>query len=176
MHVKSYLSFNIYQHTCPYCRLIYMPLAVLLLKLDKNWCSYLWDANIIFYLFAKQNFIYSLIVWICIFWCVELFCPLVVVFITESTETARSIHSVALRWLCTTLPFCCLNFLFVSVGFSVTYLQCNPGGLTIFGWTVDRALINTIFFVEMSLVLFVLGKTVAFTSKWICLKIEVTNF
>lgn len=59
MHVKSYLSFNIYQHTCPYCRLIYMPLAVLLLKLDKNWCSYLWDANIIFCLFAKQNFIYS---------------------------------------------------------------------------------------------------------------------
>ncbi|GAB4829331.1 hypothetical protein Ancab_019000 [Ancistrocladus abbreviatus] len=42
----------------------------------------------------------------------------------------------------------------------VTYLQTNPGGITIFGWTVDRALISTIFFIELSLVLFVLGRTV----------------
>ncbi|XP_077229429.1 zinc finger CONSTANS-like protein (DUF3537) [Tasmannia lanceolata] len=47
----------------------------------------------------------------------------------------------------------------------VTYLQTNPGGLTLFGWIVDRALVNTIFFIEMSLVLFVLGKTIVFTSK-----------
>ncbi|XP_068651923.1 uncharacterized protein [Aristolochia californica] len=47
----------------------------------------------------------------------------------------------------------------------VMYLQSNPGGLTIFGWTVDRALVNTIFFIELSLVLFVLGKTVVFISK-----------
>ncbi|KAG9446664.1 hypothetical protein H6P81_012792 [Aristolochia fimbriata] len=46
----------------------------------------------------------------------------------------------------------------------VMYLQSNPGGLTIFGWTVDRTLINTIFFIELSLVLFVLGKTVVFIS------------
>jgi len=43
-------------------------------------------------------------------------------------------------------------------------MQCNLGGATIFGWTVDRALINTIFFVELSLVLFVLGKTISFTT------------
>ncbi|KAJ4712532.1 DUF3537 domain-containing protein [Melia azedarach] len=47
----------------------------------------------------------------------------------------------------------------------VTYLQSNPGGATVFGWTIDRALINTIFFVELSLVLFVLGKTITFTTK-----------
>ncbi|XP_062170700.1 uncharacterized protein LOC133876436 [Alnus glutinosa] len=46
----------------------------------------------------------------------------------------------------------------------VLYMQCNLGGATIFGWTVDRALINTIFFVELSLVLFVLGKTISFTT------------
>ncbi|XVE92198.1 hypothetical protein REPUB_Repub01dG0076400 [Reevesia pubescens] len=42
----------------------------------------------------------------------------------------------------------------------VMYLQANPGGITIFGWTVDRGLINTIFFIELSLVTFVLSKTV----------------
>ncbi|KAK2971042.1 hypothetical protein RJ640_030792 [Escallonia rubra] len=47
----------------------------------------------------------------------------------------------------------------------VMYLQTNPGGITIFGWTVDRGLINTIFFIELSLVLFVLGKTIIFASK-----------
>lgn len=45
----------------------------------------------------------------------------------------------------------------------VMYLQTNPGGITIFGWTVDRGLISTIFFIELSLVLFVLGQTVVFT-------------
>ncbi|KAJ0256044.1 Zinc finger CONSTANS-like protein [Hirschfeldia incana] len=44
----------------------------------------------------------------------------------------------------------------------VLYLQMNPGGITIFGWTVDRHLINTIFFIELSLVTFVLGKTIVF--------------
>lgn len=47
----------------------------------------------------------------------------------------------------------------------VTYLQSNPGGITIFGWTVDRGLINTIFFIELSLVLFVLGQTLVFGSR-----------
>ncbi|GAB2280600.1 hypothetical protein Dimus_015229 [Dionaea muscipula] len=42
----------------------------------------------------------------------------------------------------------------------VLYLQTNPGGITIFGWTVDRAFISTIFFLELSLVLFVLGQTI----------------
>lgn len=41
----------------------------------------------------------------------------------------------------------------------VMYLQSNPGGITIFGWTVDRSLVNTIFFLELSLVTFVLGQT-----------------
>lgn len=49
---------------------------------------------------------------------------------------------------------------------SVTYMQSNPGGLTIYGYTVDRALIGTIFFLEFSLALFVLGKTITFTTTW----------
>ncbi|GAV68242.1 DUF3537 domain-containing protein [Cephalotus follicularis] len=47
----------------------------------------------------------------------------------------------------------------------IMYLQTNPGGATVYGWTIDRALINTIFFLEFSLVLFVLGKTITFTTK-----------
>lgn len=47
----------------------------------------------------------------------------------------------------------------------VTYLQSNPGGVTIFGWTVDRALISTIFAIELSVVTFVLGKTISFSTR-----------
>ncbi|KAF9588019.1 hypothetical protein IFM89_006898 [Coptis chinensis] len=47
----------------------------------------------------------------------------------------------------------------------VMYLQSNLGGVTVFGWTIDRILVNTIFFVEMSLALFVLGKTIVFTTE-----------
>eukprot|EP01018_Ginkgo_biloba_P002396 Gb_21374 [translate_table: standard] len=47
----------------------------------------------------------------------------------------------------------------------VTYFQFNHAGITIFGLTVDRLLMNTIFFVELSLILWILGKTVVATSK-----------
>lgn len=47
----------------------------------------------------------------------------------------------------------------------VMYLQNNPGGITIFGWTVDRGLINTIFFIELTVVTFILGKTIVFTGQ-----------
>ncbi|XP_059308416.1 uncharacterized protein LOC132059707 isoform X1 [Lycium ferocissimum] len=46
----------------------------------------------------------------------------------------------------------------------VMYLQNNPGGITIFGWTVDRGLINTIFFIELTVATFILGKTIIFTA------------
>ncbi|XP_021854713.1 uncharacterized protein [Spinacia oleracea] len=46
----------------------------------------------------------------------------------------------------------------------VMYLQANPGGLTLYGWTVDRSLLSTIFAIELSLVLFVLGQTIVFSS------------
>ncbi|KDP26769.1 hypothetical protein JCGZ_17927 [Jatropha curcas] len=46
----------------------------------------------------------------------------------------------------------------------VMYLQNNPGGITIFGWIVDRSLVNTIFFIELTLVTFVLGKTLVLGS------------
>ncbi|EPS69426.1 hypothetical protein M569_05342, partial [Genlisea aurea] len=42
----------------------------------------------------------------------------------------------------------------------VLYLQANPGGISVYGWTVDRSLINTIFCLELSLVTFVLSKTI----------------
>nr|GMD95328.1 uncharacterized protein LOC109194118 [Ipomoea batatas] len=44
----------------------------------------------------------------------------------------------------------------------VMYLQSNPGGITIFGYTVNRGLINTIFFIQLSLITFVLGMTLVF--------------
>ncbi|CAI9113073.1 OLC1v1013601C1 [Oldenlandia corymbosa var. corymbosa] len=47
----------------------------------------------------------------------------------------------------------------------VTYVQSNTGGFSIFGWIIDRMLINTIFFIELSLVFFVLGKTITFTTR-----------
>ncbi|KAM7480145.1 hypothetical protein LguiA_028358 [Lonicera macranthoides] len=47
----------------------------------------------------------------------------------------------------------------------VTYVQSNGGGFTVFGWMVDRMLINTIFFIELSLVFFVLGKTITVTTR-----------
>ncbi|PIN03137.1 hypothetical protein CDL12_24342 [Handroanthus impetiginosus] len=47
----------------------------------------------------------------------------------------------------------------------VAYVQSNTGGFTVFGWIVDRMLINTIFFLELSLVCFVLGKTITITIK-----------
>lgn len=47
----------------------------------------------------------------------------------------------------------------------VMYLLNNPGGITLYGWTVDRSLLNTIFFIELSLVLFVLGKTIVVTTR-----------
>ena len=58
-----------------------------------------------------------------------------------------------------------MKFLSTSLGFAVMYMQSNLGGATIYGWTIDRPLINTIFFLEFSLVLFVLGKTITFTTK-----------
>ncbi|KAG8379418.1 hypothetical protein BUALT_Bualt07G0086400 [Buddleja alternifolia] len=45
----------------------------------------------------------------------------------------------------------------------VTYVQSNTGGFTVFGFIVDRMLINTIFFIELSLAFFVLGKTITVT-------------
>ncbi|XAR50309.1 hypothetical protein NMG60_11004596 [Bertholletia excelsa] len=47
----------------------------------------------------------------------------------------------------------------------VTYLQTNPGGFTVYGWTIDRILMNTVFFIEFSLFSFVLGKTITITTK-----------
>ncbi|CAN1802195.1 hypothetical protein LINPERHAP1_LOCUS23276 [Linum perenne] len=47
----------------------------------------------------------------------------------------------------------------------VMYLMANPGGFTVFGWRIDRALVNTIFFLEVSLAMFVLGKTITFPSQ-----------
>lgn len=70
-------------------------------------------------------------------------------------------------WYTLHLVICVLHRQLMLSPFStVMYLQTNAGGITIFGWTVDRALLNTIFFIELSLVTFVLGKTIVFTSKW----------
>lgn len=46
----------------------------------------------------------------------------------------------------------------------VLYLQTNPGGITLYGWAVDRSLLTQIFFLELSLVLFVFSQTIIYTS------------
>ncbi|XP_027168271.1 uncharacterized protein LOC113768205 isoform X1 [Coffea eugenioides] len=47
----------------------------------------------------------------------------------------------------------------------VSYVQSSTGGFTIFGWIIDRHLCNTIFFIELSLAFFVLGKTITITTR-----------
>lgn len=47
----------------------------------------------------------------------------------------------------------------------VMYFQFNHTGISIFGWQVDRALMNTLLFVELSLITWVLGKTIILNSK-----------
>ncbi|OVA20033.1 Protein of unknown function DUF3537 [Macleaya cordata] len=42
----------------------------------------------------------------------------------------------------------------------VTYFENNRAGITVFGFTLDRTLLHTIFGIELSLVLWLLGKTV----------------
>jgi hypothetical protein len=44
--------------------------------------------------------------------------------------------------------------------FTVTYLWHNSGGITLFGFTLDRGLLHTIFAFEMTLVLWILSKAV----------------
>ncbi|KAK3122631.1 hypothetical protein QOZ80_8AG0616130 [Eleusine coracana subsp. coracana] len=51
----------------------------------------------------------------------------------------------------------------------VLYLQSNPGGITIYGWIVDRTFLNTILMLELTLVLFVLSKTVVIPGRELAL-------
>jgi len=69
-------------------------------------------------------------------------------------------------FLCQSFDFLVLKFrplMYDAKLCAVMYLENNPGGITLYGWTVDRSLMNTIFFIELSLVLFVLGRTTVFT-------------
>lgn len=43
---------------------------------------------------------------------------------------------------------------------AVTYLQHNGGGITLFGFALDRGLLHTLFAFEMTLVLWILSKVV----------------
>ncbi|KAM3211381.1 hypothetical protein ACQJBY_064884 [Aegilops geniculata] len=47
----------------------------------------------------------------------------------------------------------------------VLYLLTNPGGITLYGWIVDRTFLNTILMLELTLVLFVLSKTIVIPAK-----------
>lgn len=48
----------------------------------------------------------------------------------------------------------CVNF------HVVTYLQHNNGGITLFGFALDRGLLHTLFAFEFSLMLWILSKVV----------------
>ena len=43
---------------------------------------------------------------------------------------------------------------------AVAYLQHNNGGITLFGFALDRGLLHTLFAFEFSLVLWILSKVV----------------
>lgn len=45
----------------------------------------------------------------------------------------------------------------------VTYFENNRAGITVYGFTLDRSTIHTIFGIQLSLVLWLLGKTVGFS-------------
>ncbi|KAL0560755.1 hypothetical protein IC582_001168 [Cucumis melo] len=45
----------------------------------------------------------------------------------------------------------------------VTYFENNRAGITIYGFTLDRTTLHTIFGIELSLVLWLLGKTIGFS-------------
>eukprot|EP01018_Ginkgo_biloba_P024121 Gb_35504 [translate_table: standard] len=45
----------------------------------------------------------------------------------------------------------------------VTYLQHNSGGITLFGFVLDRGLLRTLFAFEFSLVMWILSKAIAFS-------------
>lgn len=65
------------------------------------------------------------------------------------------------------LSYYYFNILFTKskrLGLAVSYLESNTGGFSIFGWIVDRTLVITLLFVELSLILFVLGKTVSYST------------
>lgn len=46
---------------------------------------------------------------------------------------------------------------------AVTYLENNKAGITVFGFTLDRSYLHTIFMLEWTLFLWLLGKTVGFS-------------
>lgn len=43
---------------------------------------------------------------------------------------------------------------------AVVYFENNRAGITVYGFMLDRTSLNTIFMIEMSLVLWLLGKTI----------------
>ncbi|GMY17684.1 hypothetical protein FCV25MIE_12923 [Fagus crenata] len=45
----------------------------------------------------------------------------------------------------------------------VTYLEHNNGGITLYGFTIDRGLLHTLFAFEFSLVLWILSKVISFS-------------
>lgn len=47
--------------------------------------------------------------------------------------------------------------------YAVTYFENNRAGITIYGFTLDRTTLHTIFGIELSLVLWLLGKTIGFS-------------
>jgi hypothetical protein len=48
----------------------------------------------------------------------------------------------------------------IHVVFSVTYLENNQAGITVFGFVVDRTCLHALFMIEFSLVMWLLGKTI----------------
>ncbi|XP_020079751.1 uncharacterized protein LOC109703524 [Ananas comosus] len=79
------------------------------------------------------------------------------------THRAQRVVSIASRWhmaLTSILSSTPDEQGFESRQALVTYLQHNGGGITLFGFALDRGLLHTIFAFEMTLVLWILSKVV----------------
>lgn len=58
---------------------------------------------------------------------------------------------------------------------AVAYLQHNSGGITVYGFALDRGLLHTLLAFEFSLVLWILSKVVVLTSSWTPVKAKETT-
>ncbi|XP_057723905.1 uncharacterized protein LOC130939857 [Arachis stenosperma] len=68
------------------------------------------------------------------------------------THRAQGIVAIATRWH--------LLITEHAIYTIMTYLQHNKGGITLYGFTLDRGLLHTLFAFELSLVLWILSKVV----------------
>lgn len=80
--------------------------------------------------------------------------------ISFQKRQALGIEKNPLKIFINLLQCFCLNGVYLIMDFVVTYFENNRAGITVYGFTLDRGTLHTIFGLELSLVLWLLGKTI----------------